>query len=795
MTALGVGVGDLPWLAKGYAPLAGVPDEMVDATGALREPWLPLIHHLSALSPSERSAQFARGEQYLRDAGVYYRHYGKGDVASRDWPLSHVPVILADAEWQTLAAGLAQRAELLEAVMADIYGENRLVRNGNLPGGLLASNPHWLRPAVGVRPVGGYYLHFIAMELGRGADGRWWVLGDRTEAPSGAGFALETRVATTRVFADIYRQTNVHRLAGFFGAFRDALGALNPQSDARPGLLTSGLFTETYYEQAYIARYLGLTLLEGEDLVVEGRNLMVRTIAGPRPVGVLWRRLESTWCDPLELDERSQLGTPGLVDAVRGGSVAMANALGAGILETQGLLAFLPRLSEVLHGRSLAVPNVATWWCGQEAEYHYVRENADSLVISEVNANRLPLEEERRAGPAPAMDREARLAWLARERNHLVGQEPVALSTTPVWQGDRLVPRPMMLRIFLARTPAGWQVMPGGFARVGQSTSPGSIAMRNGSSVADVWVVDDKPVPRPTLLRHEGKAFIRTNPGILPARAADNLYWLGRYVERTEGTLRLLRAYHGRLAETGDGTIPLLKLVRRVLAGYGIALDKPLPDAVTGCIDAAIGSAGKIRDRFSMDGWSALVDLSSTVQQLSENVSEGDDAARAASVLIRKLTGFSGLVNDNMYRTTGWRFLCIGQAVERAINITGWLAALTPPDAPDGALDLLIEVGDCVMTHRRRYAMVTRESVCDLLVLDALNPRAVLFEIERLQEHTAMLPAARDEARLAPLARSLLRLRADLATADAENITAALLSDVRKRVAALSDIITDTYFS
>ncbi len=314
-----------------------------------------------------------RGEQYLHDAGVYYRHYGKGDLGSRNWPLSHVPVILAEREWATLSAGLIQRAELLEAVMADIYGENRLLAGGDLPGMLLASNPHWLRPLVGVRPASGHFLHFIAVELGRGHDGRWWVLGDRTEAPSGAGFALETRVATSRVFAEIYRQSNVHRLAGFFGAFRDTLDQLRQTGDGTVGLLTSGLFNETYYEQAYIARYLGLLLLEGEDLIVEGDKLKVRTIDGPQPLGVLWRRLDSPWCDPLELDERSRLGTPGLVAAIRAGHVTMANALGAGALETQAFLAFLPRLCQTLRGERLLIPNVATWWCGQEAEYEYVR--------------------------------------------------------------------------------------------------------------------------------------------------------------------------------------------------------------------------------------------------------------------------------------------------------------------------------------------------------------------------------------------------------------------------------------
>lgn len=787
----------LPSLTSSYRPFAGTPDEMVDGDGNVRPVWWPLMRYMESLPAGELLKRFDRGNRYLNDAGVYYRHYGKGDVGSRNWPLSHIPVILSDVEWQELSAGLIQRAELLEAVMADIYGDNALLRSGDLPGSLLAGNPHWLRPLVGVKPASGHYLHFIAMELGRGADGRWWVLGDRTEAPSGAGFALETRVATSRVFSEIYRDANVRRLAGFFGAFKTALEQLGGQRPGSAGLLTPGQFNETYYEQAYIARYLGIALLEGEDLMVEGQDLMVRTIAGPQPISVLWRRLESAWADPLELDERSHLGAAGLVEAVRSGRLDMVNALGAGVLETQAFLAFLPRLSQRLFGKPLAIPNVATWWCGQEAEFNYVRANSDRLVISPVTSNRLPLERDRLETASQSLIPEGmtRDQWLERDRQTLVGQETLNLSTTPVWQEGQLVPRPMTLRVFLARTPAGWKVMPGGFARVARGASAGGIAMRHGSSVADVWVVANHPVPEETLLKREGAAFLRAHSGVLPSRAADNLFWLGRYVERTEGALRLLRAYHARLAETGDRRSPLLKRIERLFDTNRIDIDDPIPVGIVASINSAIFSAGKIRDRFSLDGWSALVDLQTSVQQLSQTVTAGDDAARAASVLIRKLTGFSGLVNDNMYRALGWRFLSIGQALERAIGMMQLVADLTAPDAPDGALDVAIEVGDSVMTHRRRYSLVVKESIFDLLVLDALNPRSVLFELERLLEHARFLPGTADGERHTSVTRALVGLHADIVTNAPETMSRDWLISTGGRIAALSSLITDTYFA
>ncbi|MDX5357354.1 MAG: circularly permuted type 2 ATP-grasp protein, partial [Rhodobacterales bacterium] len=379
-------------LFQSYRPLPGVPDELCDEVGRMRPGWAGLIAHMSRLDADQMAHDIARGDQYLADAGVFFRSYGDTTLSGRDWPFSPVPIILPEAEWRHISQGLIQRADLLETVMADLYGPNSLVAEGHLPASLIAQNPEWLRPLVGIKPHGGHFLHFLAFEIGRGPDGRWWVLADRTDAPSGAGFALENRVATSRVFPDLFRQTNVHRLAGFFRAFREGLDHLRDDPAARIGILTPGPLTDTYYEQAYIARYLGLSLLAGEDLIVQDGRLQVRTVQGPVPVEVLWRRMDSSWTDPLELNEQSQIGTPGLVSAIRQGQVTMVNALGAGVLETQALMAFLPAISRRLTGQPLTLPNVATWWCGQPDELAHVRAHADRMMIGPALSTRMPFE-------------------------------------------------------------------------------------------------------------------------------------------------------------------------------------------------------------------------------------------------------------------------------------------------------------------------------------------------------------------------------------------------------------------
>ena len=581
-----------------------------------------------------------------------------------------MPLLIDESEWQAITAGLVQRAELFEAIVADIYGENRLVADGLLPPGLIASSPEFLRPMVGVKPASGHFLHFCAFELGRGPNGNWWVLGDRTQAPSGAGFALENRVATTRALSDIYGEMHVHRLAGFFRRFRDALHGMVAAPSGRVAILTPGPLNETYYEHAYIARYLGIMLLEGDDLTVSDGRLMVRTVSGLKPVSVLWRRMDAAFADPLELNPQSHIGTPGLAEALRHGSVSLVNALGSGILETRAFLAFLPELARTLLGEELLLPNIATWWCGQAKERRHVIDNIERMMIGPALSTRLPFEDERatvlgetldpaeraalvarldrgrrrfrRPGSGDAVDHAGLCAWQAGAAAGVAARLPGAHRRWLDRHAGRLRPRRARRRHHRARHAAR---RPGGRRLGGQ------------------------PVARSPSRRccpASAKGFTRNVPGSLPSRAAENLVWLGRYVERSEGTARILRAYHARLAETSDPELPLLADMRDYLEPLGIDADAAIPPGLVSTFDRAVSSAGQIRDRFSPDGWLALRDLSKTVHKFATTVAPGDDATRAMTVILRKLAGFSGLLHENMYRFTGWRFLEIGRRLERA---------------------------------------------------------------------------------------------------------------------------------
>lgn len=767
---------------------------MLDNNGTVRPVWKTLLEALSRMSERELHERFARTDRYLRDAGVFYRDYGKGS-SERNWPISHIPVLIDDREWTVLAEGLKQRANLLEAMVADFTakptGEGRLCAAGADCLQSRISAPHGRRKA-GKRSLPAFLF------LRDRAWARWQLVGAGRQDTGALRCGFRARKpGGDHACALRHLCRNPCSPSGLvFGAFRDTLQAQRKHPDDRIAVLTPGPANETYFEHAYIARYLGFMLLEGEDLTVVNGRVMVRTVAGLKPIGVLWRRLDASYSDPLELNQQSHIGTPGMVQALRNEALTIVNALGSGILETRALLAFMPRICRHILGEELKLPSIATWWCGQEAERRHVAGNIEGMVIGPAYS-RLPFFDDNGQSVLGSSLRETAKEsiseWLASDGHRLVGQEVVKLSTTPAYIDNKLVPRPMSLRVFAARTQDGWQIMPGGFARIGSGDDVSAIAMQSGGSAADVWIVSDRPVERTTLLPAE-ESFTRNMPGSLPSRAADNLFWLGRYIERSEGALRILRAWHGRYAESADPRQPLLAHVTRYLEALDVEMNDAVPESLLTNINSALYSASNIRDRFSPDGWLALNDLAKTARRFHAKVAPGDDATHAMTVLLRKLAGFAGLVHENMYRFTGWRFLSIGRYLERGLHMTRLLGHMTGPDAPDGSYDMLLEIGDSVMTHRRRYNVNTAGlTVTDLLALDPLNPRSILFQLNEIRTEVEQLPNAFVNGQMSPFYREAMRLHSGLAVMTPENMNGAIYRQLETDMEHLSDVLARTY--
>lgn len=798
--------------ARDYTRLPGIPDEFIGADGQPRPVWTRFADTFAALAPTDIDRRFASADRHLREAGVTYR--SPGDNAERSWPLSHLPLLIDESEWTQLSRGIVQRAELFERVLQDIYGEGRLLASGALPAAAVAGSSEYLRPVCGVKPPGGRFLSIYAADIGRGPDGGWWVLSDRTQAPSGMGYALENRLVLSRAFSSIYKSMNVERLAPFFEGFRDALRASADRDEPRIGVLTPGTFSETYFEHATIARYLGFLLVEGDDLAVSGDRVHIRTVAGLKRLDVLLRRLDSNSLDPLELDAASRLGVAGLMDVVRKGGVVLANMPGSGVLEARALLGFLPSLCRRVLGEDLKIPHIATWWCGQKSARDEVLSRLDEFAIEGAYGRAVP--GFANSGPVlaselSAAERERLRAAIAQRGIDYVGQEVVRLSTTPVWEGGRIAPRPFVLRVFAAATADGWTVMPGGFCRIADELDARAVSMGDGARAADVWVVADKAVAARSLLPGSDNVRIRRIAGVLPSRAADNLFWLGRYLERAEATLRLIRALAAQHRDPGKGAPAQLNAaerIQRLLLAWGAIAQTSRTEGVR-VADAALQSeaqfgsalsllrsaqrtAVSLRERLSPDAWQVITEMPN---RLAEDVDDDDAIVSTAELILEKLASFAGLAQENMNRAAGWRFLDMGRRAERAINTVRFARQFGYDEATPEDLDILLTLVDCQITYRSRYLIgPSLAPIRDLVVLDLYNPRSVAFQIEVLNDHIAGLPVLKEDGLIERPQRLAVSLRARLTAAEAAHLDGRTLFALEQDLLSLSEAIGLHYF-
>ncbi len=697
--------------------------------------------------------------------------------------------------------------------MRDLYGEGKLVADGAIPAAAIAGSHEYLRQICGIKPPGKRYLSFYAADVGRGPDGRWWVLGDRTQAPSGAGYALENRLVPSRAFASLYKSMNVERVAPFFEAFRDGLRGSADRDEPRIGLLTPGAFSETYFEHATLARYLGFLLVEGDDLAVSGDRIHIRTVAGLKRLDVLLRRVDSNFLDPLELDASSHLGVPGLIDVLRKDGVVVANMPGSGVLEARALLGFLPSLCRRLLGETLMMPHIATWWCGQKAAREEVLSRLDEFAIEGAYGRGVPGFESNGpvlAGELPQAERDRLVAAINERGIDFVGQELVRLSTTPVWDQGRIVPRPFVLRVFAAATSHGWTIMPGGFCRIAEQLDARAVSMGDGARAADVWVVSDKAVPAHTLLPGSDTVRIRRIAGVLPSRAADNLFWLGRYLERAEATLRLVRAL-GTQQRDAKGSSSLqhaAERIQRMLVTWGavtqvsrtqpakVAAEALQSDERFGsCLSlvrAAQRTATSLRERLSPDAWQVITEMTA---RLAEEVDDDDGILSAAELTLQELASFAGLAQENMNRAAGWRFLEMGRRAERAINTLRFARQFAYDEATDEDLDVLLTLVDCQITYRSRYLVApSLAPVRDLAVLDPYNPRSVAFQVQALNEHIASLPALRESGLIERPQRLAVGVQSMLTVAEASELGTKTMFALEQDLLSLADAIGLHYF-
>ena len=805
------------WTA-GYRPVSGRPDEFLGGDGAPRGAWPRLLDHLGALTEPEILARFVSAERHIRDAGISFRI--SGDQREHPWPLDCLPLVVEAAEWRDLSAGIVQRAELMEAILADCYGEGRLVADGLLPAAIVAGTPEFLHPLHGVAPPGGHYLKLYAADIGRGPDGRWQVLADRTQAPSGLGWALENRMVLARTFPDFFQDLHVERLPAFFQAFREGLALGAERSDPRICLLTSGPYSSTYVEQAALARYLGLMLVEGDDLVMRDGALHVRTVSGLKRADALWRRIDADYLDPLELNPASRLGVPGVIEALRNGSLVMANMPGSGLVESAALAPYLDGIARRLLGAPLRLGHPRAWWCGDLEGLAHAQANLDSLTLRPAATPQRGAGRDAILAPQALAAERARVVAALRDRPFdYVAQEAAPLSTMPGWErGDNglyLVPRPFVVRVFAARTPAGWQVMPVGFCRVSEREDVDPIEMRLGIRSADLWVLSESPVEAPLIGSHAAPRVRRVG-GHLPSRAADGLFWFGRYLERAEAVIRLVLAH---LRSVGDAVgadisgaldTPAALALRALLYEWGATGATDLPtarlaqEALTGRersgsarahIVSARRNAAALRARLSGEAWRVLADLIEIVSLDTERAFTESQLAGRAERALSQLAALSGLTHENMSRAEGWHFVELGRRVERAVNTCTFALSFANDEATPGCLGVMLSLSDSQISYGRRYMQgAALDPVRDMVLLDPYNPRSIAFQAEAISRHLDDLPALSADGIPEPHRRIASRILAELRSGEAADFDAVRLTALETDLERLADGIAVRYF-
>lgn len=817
---------DQDGVQAGY-PAPGTPyDEFWASAHEPRPDQRRLLEYVETRTPADLRRLNGLVLRRIREQEVTFNILGLPDGTNRPWRLETLPLVLSHTEFVELGRGLSQRARVLNAMLADIHGEQRLVKDGIVPPQIVFGNPNFWRACKGLLPLGGHHLHLYAADVGRSPDGTFRVFSDRTAAPAGAGYALENRLVLGRTLHELFRDYAVLKINGFYQGLGRMVERLAPQGTSEPRvvMLTPGMHDESSFEHAYLARYLGFELVEGRDLTVRDNTVFMKTLAGLRRVDVILRRVYDGFCDPLELYEDSGLGVAGLVDAARAGRVAIANALGSGIVESPAFKAFLPQVSRYLFGEDLILSSVETRWLGDEQARSEVFSSLDQWVVKSAFS-------ERREDYTESTEaHEQLLARLRARPENFVAERWPELSVAQLWEQTSLAPKKIALRMFLGRDYDDFNVLPGALARV--DSAPDGMFLRQASegSTVDVWVPSPSPEAESTLPAMPERALELRRGGVdLPSRLLDDVYWLGRYTERSDNIARLVRAGLERcgLEAAPDAPLALRAIIdalqrlevlppsTAILAEkdiasavesmlLGVVFDPPRGNNMRATLSSAHQLTQRVRSRLSRDAWAVLRQLADTLEDRGVDPEDidADTAIEILEDMLVTLSAVNGTSFENMVRGHVWLFMDMGRRVERGVFVVILLQTMLKGEATRNRMETVLDVCDSLLTYRSRYLSSLQPApVVDLLLTDRTNPRGLLYQVDALRSHIEDLPRA-SEAQRGRAEQKMIALQSSLLTADVQRACAGdgsglweLLEAALNLLWQFSDDLTTTYFS
>jgi uncharacterized circularly permuted ATP-grasp superfamily protein/uncharacterized alpha-E superfamily protein len=826
-------------VVAGYAPRPGTHDEMIDGSGAVRDHWKPVLAALSGFDPRERWARAARLNRRVRETGIAHDIFADPSKPVQPWRVDLLPLLVSAQEWAWLERALVQRARLMNAILADVYGPQHLLEQGRIPPGLVFADPSYVRAAKNCRPNDGY-VQFFASDLARGPDGTWRVIDTHTETPAGIGLVLANRVVHTQVAGELFAASNADRLAPFFREMQSALAQRCGRADPRIAILTPGPKHDDYFSHAYLARYLGTLLVEGSDLRVVGDEVMLKTLEGLQPIDLVIRCIEGAASDPLELDPSGFLGPVGLMQAYRTHPDMVVNSIGSAVVENRGLGRYLPEICKTLLGEALLLQDAPRWWLGEAHSSAHALANLDALVIRPAHEGTARPGHASLGTVTRSLSDRQRLDLIETIRlrgDTLVAEEKVGFGTLPAWTPDGLMPRPFAVRLFASSTRDGFHVMPGGLAMTVDPDNAVGLNSPEGET-RDVWVLSDGvKAPHVSLWRPTvDTAHVQRSQRVLQSRVADNLFWLGRYAERADWTLRMLRcAVVRQQSDSGDApshraaAVCLETLLAKddksarlpSAAGNAVGIDALVrllmsarggTHSLVNACDSLHQIASLTRDRLSLEAWRTLNALGpcSTWRDRLGTTPTVEIIDRLDEGLL-VIAAFNGLMHENMTRNSGWAFLDMGRRLERGSLLCEAIGPLfekkNSADDEFHRLMFLLEAADSFITYRSRYRLDPMlPLVLDLLLIDETNPRSLAFQLSQLSKHLEGLPRRTSGAGLPEERRILLALLSAVRLADVQALSranersqrpqlAAALTEQSQRLPELSSAIMRRYFN
>jgi uncharacterized circularly permuted ATP-grasp superfamily protein/uncharacterized alpha-E superfamily protein len=749
--------------------------ELVGEDGTVRPHWETFFKSYTELGEEEMNSRYSDTLRLLKENGVTYNIYGDPNGMNRPWKLDNIPFLLSTEDWLSIESGLSQRAQLLNLILEDIYGERNLIKKGILPIELIYNHTGFLRPCNGIRQPGKHQLILYSADIAKSTKGRLWVVNDRTQAPSGSGYALENRTTMTRVIPELFNGLKVRHLSPYFTALRNGLNEIAPHGNLNPRIviLTPGSKNETYFEHSYLSSYLGFTLVQGNDLIVKDNFVWLKTMGGLERVDVILRRVDDIYCDPLELKSDSQLGIPGLLQCVRNGNVSLANPLGCSILENPGLMPFLQQISKYFLNEDLILPTIATWWCGQPRELQYVLDNLQSLVIKKIHRSATGSS----SIDGASLSTEALNACRQQIKTNpalYVGQEKVEISLSPSLIEGRIVPQKVLFRSFLVSNQDKYMAMAGGLVRSSADAGNFLISSQSGGFSKDAWIISPEPGRVVSVLQETPEGIAETYHDMLPSHAAENLFWVGRYTERILGNARFLRTVMQFLAE-GNKLITennrqternLLEAYTRysyTLPGFtGENAEDLFADPWKELKDVLFNEkrAGGVKFNFQQfhkaihevrDHWST--DTWRVIRRMEEGLNNGIPLTHHGHLqmihtlddLITSIVAFIGLNRESISREQGWIMLDVGRKIEQSLLVIAMLqTTLIKRYSEQVEYNLQQSVlmnNEGLVNYRYKYRRPLQNLlVIDLLIFDPNNPRSLTYQVVRLKSYLQNLP-------------------------------------------------------